>query len=141
MFAASPFPFARSGASACAYRRVGVETGVAGASPHRLVSLLFDGFMEALAQARGALAQRDAAAKGAAIGRAVRIVEEGLKAGLDTQAGGRLAEDLRALYAYVVVRLTRANLDNDDAALAECQRLIEPVRDAWARIAAEPAAR
>jgi flagellar secretion chaperone FliS len=30
-----------------AYRRVGIETSVESASPHRLVALLFDGYMEA----------------------------------------------------------------------------------------------
>jgi flagellar protein FliS len=140
MFAATATPFGRPGANAQAYRQVGIETGVAGATPHRLVSLLFDAYMDSIAQARGALKQRDMAAKGRAIGRAVRIVEEGLKAGLDLRAGGTLAEDLRALYAYVVLLLTRANLHNDDAALAECQRLLEPVRDAWSRIGPEAAA-
>jgi flagellar protein FliS len=134
MFAAHATPFGRPAANAHAYRQISIETGVAGATPHRLVGLLFDGYMDAIAQARGALVQRDVAAKGRAIARAERIVEEGLKAGLDLEAGGALAEDLRALYAYVVLALTRANLHNDDAQLAECQKLIEPVRDAWARI-------
>jgi flagellar secretion chaperone FliS len=141
MFAAVPSPFGRTAASAGAYRQIGVETGVSGASPHQLVSLLFDGCIDAIAQARGALRQGDVQAKGQAIGRAVRIVEEGLGAGLDLEAGGALAADLRALYAYVALRLTRANLHNDDAALAECQRLIEPVREAWSRIAGDAAPR
>jgi len=135
MFAAAPAPFGRRAGLAGAYRQVGVETGVAGASPHRLVALLFDGCADAIVQARGALRSRNAQAKGQAIGRAVRILEEGLKAGLDLDAGGALAEGLRALYAYIALRLTEANLRNDDAALAECQRLLEPVREAWAGIA------
>jgi flagellar protein FliS len=135
MFAAAPAPFGRRAGPAGAYRQVGAETGVAGASPHRLVALLFDGCADAIVQARGALRSGNAQAKGQAIGRAVRIIEEGLKAGLDLDAGGALAEDLRALYAYIALRLTQANLRNDDAALAECQRLLEPVREAWAGIA------
>ena len=63
-----------------------------------------------------------------------RIVEEGLVAGLDTDTGGKLAEDLMALYSYVTRRLTHANLHNDDAALDECVRLLEPVRAAWIAI-------
>jgi flagellar protein FliS len=41
-----------------------------------------------------------------AIGRAVRIVEEGLRAGLDLRAGGSLARDLHELYGYLTMRLT-----------------------------------
>lgn len=133
---ASPItsPFARPRAMAGMYSRVGVETGVEAASTHRLVAMLFDGYMESLAQARGALLSRDIAAKGRAIGRAAAIVEEGLKAGLNLDGGGALAADLRDLYTYVAMRLTQANLRNDAAALDECQRLMQPLRDAWASI-------
>ncbi len=72
----------------------------------------------------------DLVVKGEQIGKAVRIVEEGLKAGLDP-AGGEMAQNLRALYAYSVRRLTEANLRNDPSALAEVATLIEPVAQAW----------
>jgi flagellar protein FliS len=117
------------------YQQVGVETQVSGADAHQLVALLFDGFMEAVAQARGAMAARDTLGKGAAIQRALRIVDEGLRAGLDMNAGGTLARDLDDLYQYLGMRLTLANLRNDDAALAECARLVTPLRDAWRQIA------
>ncbi|MDL2336344.1 MAG: flagellar export chaperone FliS [Pseudomonadota bacterium] len=117
-----------------AYRQVGTETGVSGASPHKLIQMLFDGFQEAVAQARGALRSRVIEAKGRAISRALRIVDEGLHAGLNMSAGGELAADLDALYTYVALRLTHANLHNDEAALDECVRLIEPIRSAWAAI-------
>jgi flagellar protein FliS len=119
---------------ASTYARVGVETGAADASPHKLILMLFDGFDDAVARARGALAAGQIEAKGRAIGHAVRIVEEGLKAGLNLHSGGALATDLNALYAYVTLRLTHANLHNDAAALDECARLLEPVRSAWTEI-------
>jgi len=78
---------------------------------------------------------RNLPAKLSAMNRAVRIVDEGLSAALDESAGGKLASDLRALYAYIALRLTHANLHNDEAALEECSQLIEPLRDAWAGIA------
>jgi flagellar protein FliS len=120
--------------SAGLYAQVGVESQLSGASPHALVAMLFDGYMEALAQARGALRKHDAAAKGRAIGRAVRIVDEGLRAGLDLRAGGELARDLQDLYAYISRRLTQANLHSDEAALDECQRLMLPLQQAWLSI-------
>lgn len=116
---------------ASAYHQIGVQTGVSGATPHKLVSMLYDGYMDALTEAVGAMRKRDAVGKGRAIGRAARIIEEGLKAGLDLQNGGELARSLRDLYAYVAMRLTKANLDNDEAILDECRRLIEPLRSAW----------
>ena len=117
--------------AAGAYRQIGVETGVAGASPHQLVLMLFDGFNEAVAQAGAALPLSQIEARGRAIGRAASIVDEGLKGALDLKAGGKLAEDLKALYTYVTLRLTQANLHSDATALEECKRLMEPLRAAW----------
>ena len=45
------------------------------------------------------------------------------------------AADLDALYGYLTLRLMHANRHNDEAALAECERLIEPLREAWQAIA------
>jgi flagellar protein FliS len=118
-----------------AYHQVGVQTGVAAASPHKLVAMLFDGLMDSLAKAQGAMAQQDVEAKCAALGRAVRIVDEGLNSALDLQQGGELAANLRDLYAYVTLRLTQANLRNDPALIDECKRLVEPLREAWNAIA------
>jgi flagellar protein FliS len=123
------------------YQQIGVETRLVSANPHQLVAMLFEGYMEAVAQARGALAKGDTLIKCQAIGRAVRIIEEGLRAGLDMHAGGTLARDLHELYHYLVMRLTLANLRNDDALLTECQRLMKPLQEAWLQIADEPAAR
>jgi flagellar protein FliS len=128
-------PPARGLSASHLYSRVGVETSVTDASPHKLVALLFDGFFDALAQARAAMADGRIEAKGKAIGRAVRIVEEGLAASLDLRAGGALAADLRELYGYQVKRLQQAHLRNDLAALDECRTLMQPLREAWASIA------
>jgi flagellar secretion chaperone FliS len=117
------------------YSRVGVETGVQGASPHKLVSMLFDGYFDSLLRARVAMAAGKTDHKGLEIGRAVRIVEEGLKASLDLAAGGALAADLSDLYAYITLRLTQANLRNDEAALEECRLLMKPLHEAWQSIA------
>ena len=129
-----PSAFGRSHGFANAYARVGIETSVNSASAHKLIELLFNGFMDSIALARGAMRAGQIEAKGKAIGRAARIVEEGLKAGLDLEAGGRLAADLDALYAYISLRLLTANLRNDEKALDECARLIEPLREAWIAI-------
>jgi flagellar secretion chaperone FliS len=117
-----------------AYRQVGVETAAHTATPHQLVLMLFDGFRDAVAQARGAIAAGRVEDKGRAIARALRIVDEGLRAGLNLEGGGALAADLRSLYDYLMLRLTHANIHNDTAALEECTRLLEPVRSAWVAI-------
>jgi len=134
MYAANPFRSSTASKVSSTYRQVGVASAVDHASPHHLVTMLYDGLLEAIGEARAAIAQGDIDAKGRAIGRAVRIVEEGLRGGLDRQRGGALAQNLDALYQYLVQQLTKANLRSDTAALAECHRLVKPVRDAWVDI-------
>jgi flagellar secretion chaperone FliS len=123
-----------------AYQDVQVTTGVAAANPHQLITMLFDGLVDALAQAKGAMRAGNIEAKGAAIQRAVRIIDEGLKSCLNMQEGGPLASDLNDLYAYMTLRLTRANLHNDEAALVEVGSLVDPLRTAWATISPREAA-
>jgi flagellar protein FliS len=114
-----------------AYRQV---DALANATPHRLVAMLFDGYLDALAQARGALLQGQIEAKCRAVSRATLIIDEGLRAALNLREGGELASDLHALYGYLTTRLTLANVRNDMQLIEECQRLVAPLRDAWLEI-------
>ena len=117
--------------AASAYKTVGAQSSVDGADAHQLIVLLFDGLLQAVNAARGALSRGDVATKGTQIQRAVRFLEEGLKGGLDEQRGGELARRLRALYDYCIQRLTQGNARNDANALAEVVALITPVADGW----------
>lgn len=117
------------------YRQIDIETGVSGASAHQLITLLFNGALDSIAQAKGAMLNGQIESKCIAISKAVRIVDEGLKAGLDMRAGGQLAQQLSDLYAYVTMRLTQGNLRNDVKALDECISLLNPIREAWVAIA------
>lgn len=124
--------------SASAYQRINVETGMHTMDKHQIVSLLLDGVLGSLATARGALARGDVAAKCAAVTKALKIIEEGLRTGLDTVDGGELASNLEALYDYATHRLILANARNDDAIFQEVQRLIEPIAQSWKMIKAQP---
>lgn len=130
-----PRSFATS-AFASSYRNLELETSVAQADPHRLIEMLFDGASAAIAQARQALREGRTPAKGEATGRAVRILDEGLKASLDPR-GGELTTNLKALYVYMTHRLLEANLSNDDARYDEVSRMLEPLRGAWKDIASQ----
>lgn len=123
--------------SANAYRAVGVETSVSGADPHQLINLLFDALLQALGTARLAMKNADIPGKGRAIGRAVRLLDEGLKASLNPAQGGDLAKNLGDLYDYCALTLTEANLKNDAGKIDEVERLLAPVADSWKQIRAQ----
>ncbi|MBB3641244.1 MULTISPECIES: flagellar export chaperone FliS [Variovorax] len=126
----------RTGAGA--YARLGVETSVMSASPHQLITMLFDGAKTAIGMARHHMAAGETQAKGNAISKAIGIVDNGLKAALDAdaagEAGAELVGNLSALYDYVVQQLFRANLHNDVRALDEADRLLENIASAWREI-------
>ena len=70
-------PFGRAQQFARMYAQVGLETQVEAASPHQLVLMLFDGFLESVGRARLAMQAKLIEVKCQQIGRAVRILDEG----------------------------------------------------------------
>jgi len=116
-----------------AYSNVGIETGVQAADPHKLILMLFEGAMLALVDAKYQMGRRETAAKGASLSKAIMIIEQGLKASLDTSAG-ELSENLAALYQYMCDRLLVANLHNKPEIIDEVSRLLGELRGAWEQI-------
>lgn len=129
----------KSGASV--YAKVGVETDVLAASPHKLIAMLFEGADVALGKAVQQMANRDIAGKGASISKAINIIQNGLHASLDMKAGGEIATNLASLYEYMVAKLLEANLKNSTELVAEVRRLLGEIKSAWSAIdpAAKPA--
>jgi flagellar protein FliS len=116
------------------YRTTQAQTS----SPLELVVLLYDGALRFLADAERALAAQDVPARATAISKALAIVNE-LQNTLDLAKGGAVAEELDRLYDFVQDRLLRVTRDQDPAALAEAQRVLSSLADAWRTVATTPA--
>ncbi|MFO7552018.1 MAG: flagellar export chaperone FliS [Haliea sp.] len=120
--------------------RTSKTAGAEYASPHQLITMLFDGALERLARAIGHAERGEVAAKGECIGRVILILDS-LQASLDQAAGdGALAANLADLYDYMMRRLTEANLHSDPAMMTEVHQLLDGLADAWRAIASEVAA-
>lgn len=117
-----------------AYKMVGIETGVESADPHKLILMLFDGALIAVGDARRHLAGSRTAERGNAISKCIMIIENGLKASLDRQSSGELANRLSDLYDYMRDRLLQANLQAHDPSLSEVQQLLGELREAWSQM-------
>jgi flagellar protein FliS len=118
-----------------------------GASPHRLIVLLYQGARQAIAQARMHLQGGNVADRGMAVSKAIRIIESGLQQSLNLEVGGEIAERLNALYSYMTRRLFEANIKQSETMLVEVDGLLATLEEAWigiapeiARMAAQPAA-
>ncbi|HET6554912.1 MAG TPA: flagellar export chaperone FliS [Dyella sp.] len=115
------------------YQDNSARGSVEGADRHQLTSMLFDGVIDRINQARGAMRRSDVPAKGMHFSKAQAIIGE-LRGSLDHKAGGTLTERLDALYDYVSRRLLHAQLNDDERAIDEAVDLLTPVRDAWREI-------
>ena len=120
-----------------AYRQVGAHSGVENASPHALIQMLFEGLFNSLNAARGAMERGEIEEKGRHLGKAVRILQEGLAAGLDLDKGGELAGNLKLLYDYSVKQLTHANVHNNVGLVEEVIGVLQPVAQGWKEIGPE----
>jgi len=113
------------------YSEIGLETQVLGSSPERLISLLYMGARAAIGQARIHQQENRPVERGTAITKAIKIVDEGLKMGLNMEAGGDIAANLSRLYDYIVRTLLMANLKADVEQLDIADRLLADLAEAW----------
>jgi flagellar protein FliS len=130
----------QSNRGAAQYRAVSSHGLVADASPTRLVQIMFEHILSNLATAHGCMQRiednrplSDVVMKGTAMGKAIRLINQ-LNGTLDMERGGEIAESLRALYVYILARLTLANAANDPAIVAEASRLVREVKLGWDQI-------
>jgi flagellar protein FliS len=123
--------FGSSNKGANAYAKVGLETGVVASSPHELIVMLFEGALAAVRNASTHMKAGEIEKKGMAISKAIMIVENGLRASLDKEAGGQIAHSLDSLYDYIGRRLLMANLTNQSEILDEVYALLADLKGAW----------
>lgn len=112
------------------YNSIGVSSSVESADPHRLIQMLMAGALEKIATAKGHMERGEIAQKGGHISWAISIID-GLRASLDLETGGEIAQNLDDLYDYMTRRLARANVENDPVLLDEVISLMKSVKGAW----------
>ncbi|MCP3689261.1 MAG: flagellar export chaperone FliS [Gammaproteobacteria bacterium] len=121
---------------ASAYQTTGNYSGAMYADPHALITQMFDGALQRLAQAKGAMARGDVKQKGETIGKAIGIIG-GLDGCLDHDKGGELSQNLASLYEYMNVTLAQANICNDVTKLDEVSGLLTEIKSAWLQVPAQ----
>jgi len=109
-----------------AYRKNQVTT----ASPERLVLLLYEGAIRSLKRGGGAIQRGDIQETSDNLCRAQEIIAYLLGA-LDREVGGSLADNLTALYNYVLRLVARANVEKDPGPLQEAIALLSELRSGW----------
>jgi flagellar protein FliS len=127
----------QSNRGAAQYRSVRSHGLVEGTSPTRLVQIMFEHILTNLATAQGCMARiennlpfSEVTQKLAAMRKAIQLIGQ-LNVTLDMERGGKIAENLRALYEYMLVKLTHANAYNDTRVVTEISSLVHEIKTGW----------
>lgn len=127
-------PFGTYGRAGAQYRQVDVTTRVEGASPHRLVAILYEELLGAIATMGQAIRIGDIIRRGESQSKALAIVG-GLEASLDFEKGGEIAGMLLSIYAEVKRLLIRAAREASMEASDAARKLVGEIATAWNAIA------
>ena len=115
------------------YKAQSVQT----ASPGKLVLMLFDGYLRFTTAAANSFEEPDLTKKNEGINnnliKAQNIVTE-LQSSLDMSVPGELPGTLYRLYDYVLHKLQQANLQKKHEPIAEADKVIAELREAWAEM-------
>lgn len=120
--------------SSQAYDQVSLEARLAGATPHQLIAMLFEAAHNALMRAKIYFEKGIVARRCEMIGKAINIIDNGLRASLDHEKGKEIAVDLERLYEYMSRLLLQANSRNDVTKLLEADKLITELAAVWDEI-------
>ncbi len=112
-----------------AYQKANVET----ADPKKLVIMCYDGAIFNLKMAKERYVEKNYEAKGAALSKAMLIIGE-LNGALDEEKGGDIARNLKAIYDYILRRLTEGDMRADLTAFDEAITMLEELGSAWKEI-------
>lgn len=119
-----------------AYQSVKRATLVEGASPHRLIEMLYDGALSNIAIARQHIRSNNRQLLHNSIDKAVAIIQE-LQASLLDYNVNELAGNLFDLYSFITSTLLTSGKNMEEKGLDICANLIDILRDAWIAISPE----
>ena len=124
----------RFGTARNSYQNIDLSSRIEGASPHRLVAILFDELLKAL-DAMAAAAQRgDRSQLGVRQSRALSILH-GLESSLDMQSGGEIAQSLALIYGEARRLTLVAGREGDAEQVMKVRAMLEEISSAWDEIA------
>ncbi|MCV6612682.1 MAG: flagellar export chaperone FliS [Amphritea sp.] len=118
------------------YNDVGIRAEILGATPHRLIQMLFEGALQRIYQAKGAIERDQMDLKAAKINEAMAIVEE-LDSSLEEEESPEFVENMSGLYGYMSQQMMDANIQNDPAKLDEVAGIMTELKAAWDEIPLE----
>ena len=117
------------------YEAMSYSSRIEGASPHELVTILYEELVLALTLLAFSMRAQDSMKTNAQFGRASGIIHA-LEAGLDHDLGGTLAESLSAIYRSARTELMVARETANPDRVERHAQAFTDMNDSWKKIAA-----
>jgi flagellar protein FliS len=115
------------------YQKVNRDSSLTTADPHRVIVMLFDGLLEGISIAKGAIERKDLALKSTSLSKSINILRS-FQDTLDFESEPEISDNFNALYEYCIERLTEASISLDISELDHVVELLKPIIDAWKEI-------
>lgn len=106
------------------------QNQVGTASPEQILLMLYDGAIKFTRRAIAGIEEEKPEMKLSGVAKAMAIIAE-FSNSLNHEVGGQIAEDLDALYNFMMRELTAANLNNDIEKLRNVETLLVDLRQTW----------
>lgn len=117
------------------YEAMSYSSRIEGASPHELVTILYEELVLALTLLAFSMRAQDSMKTNAQFGRASGIIHA-LEAGLDHDLGGTLAESLSAIYRSARTEMMVARETANPERIERLAQAFTDMNDSWKKIAA-----
>ena len=106
------------------------QNQVGTASPEQILLMLYDGAIRFVRRAITGIEENKPELRISGVSKAMAIIAE-FSNSLNRDIGGQIAEDLDALYHFMMRELTAANLKNDVEKLRNVEKLLMDLRQTW----------
>jgi flagellar protein FliS len=113
-----------------AYKKVDIESSIMSSGPHQIIVMMFDGALQSLAIARGAMERKDFELKSESISKFVNILSA-LRNSLDFDAEPEISQRFDELYVYCIDVINEVSLSLQVERFDEVIKLLKPLRNAW----------
>ena len=124
------YQYSRFRAGTARYQSVDFTSRIEGATPHRLVQIMYEELLKALDAMAYATARGDYVQRGEHQSRVLAILT-GLETSLDFDKGGQIAVDLVAIYREGRRLVIAGGREGDAQLIVRAREMIQEIAGAW----------
>ena len=124
------YQYGKFRAGTARYQSVDISSRIEGATPHRLVQIMYEELLKALDAMAFATARGDYVQRGEHQSKVLAILT-GLETSLDFDKGGQIAVDLVAIYREARRLVIAGGRDSDAKLVTQTRDMIQEISNAW----------